>query len=135
MDTDLVMPTEVSAFGGKLAWPDDDRNAPDTHLAIMKFNDPDFVLHWETGRKSVDNGPDHGTEFIAADGRSLMVWRGGWTIRERDGRQIQPPDPMPTEDHWQNWLDCLKSREQPRSPSASAAYASTTSNTLCPTTP
>lgn len=112
---DLVMPGDVSAYGGKLAWPDDDRTTPDTHVAIMRFTNPDFVLHWETGRKPLDNGPDHGTEFIAADGKSLMVWRGGWTIKEADGKELPKEQAEPTNDHWVNWLDCLKSRTQPRS--------------------
>src|SRR5207248_11645645 len=49
-DTDMVMPYEVTTYGGKLAFPDDDRNAPDTVQSIMRFKNPDFVLHWETGR-------------------------------------------------------------------------------------
>jgi hypothetical protein len=86
--TDLVMPTEIAAYGGKLAWPDDDRTAPDTHVAIMRFPEQNFVLHWETGRKPLDGGPDNGTEFIAADGKSVMVWRGGWAVREADGKEL-----------------------------------------------
>jgi predicted dehydrogenase len=136
-DTDLVMPTEVSAYGGKLAWPDDDRTTPDTHVSIMKFENPGMVLHWETGRKGLDygntkqvpggdGGPaksvrevlDHGSEFIGADGSSVVVWRGGWVIRNADGSE-RPKPPQPEVpggfDHMQNWFDCMKSRQQPRS--------------------
>lgn len=119
-DTDLPMPTEVSAYGGKLAWPDDDRTAPDTHVAIMKFKDPDFILHWETGRDHV-NRPGHGTEFVAENGNMLTVWRGGWRVRDADGKELPKQEtPVPT-DHWRNWLDCLKTRQQPRSHLASMA--------------
>lgn len=117
-DTDLVMPVEVATAGGKLAWPDDDRTAPDTVLSVMQFRNPDFVMHWETGRKSVDNGPDHGTEFIAADGSSLMVWRGGWVVRDPDGHEL-PKQTLPGSSHMRNFLDSVKSREQPRSNLAS----------------
>ena len=48
--TDLVMPTAVSAMGGKLAFPDDDRTAPDTVIALMKFDNPNF-------RYAMGNGP------------------------------------------------------------------------------
>jgi predicted dehydrogenase len=121
--TDLVMPVEVAAYGGKMAWPDDDRTAPDTHVSIMKFRNPDFVLHWETGRKSLDGGPDHGTEFIAADGKSLMVWRGGWVVRGADGKELPREEAPGVNDHWQNWLDCLRTRQAPRSNLSSMAQS------------
>ena len=119
-DTDLVMPTQVSAFGGKLAFPDDDRTAPDTVLALLKFQDPNFILHWETGRNH-EGREGHGTEFIGADGRSVMVWRGGWIVRDAEGKELPKEESAPTNDHWQNWLDCLRTREQPRSNLASMA--------------
>jgi predicted dehydrogenase len=112
--TDMVMPVEVAAHGGKLAWPDDDRTAPDTHYAIMKFKDPDFVLHWQTGRDHPGR-PDHGSEFVSADGRTLQVWRGGWKIMDADGKELPKEETKPPTDHWQNWVDCVRSRQQPRS--------------------
>lgn len=119
-NTDMPMPTEVTTYGGKLAYPDDERNWPDTVQAIMKFKDPDFILHWETGRDVVGR-PDHGTEFVSADGKVLRVWRGGWKIIGPYDEEI-PKEPAPaTTDHWQNWLDCLRTREQPRSNLASMA--------------
>ncbi len=119
-DTDLVMPHEVTSYGGKWAYPNDDRNAPDTMQAIYRFKDPDFVLHWQTGRDHPSK-LDHGTEFVSADGRTLRVWRGGWEILAPNGELIPKEPAEPTTDHWQNWLDCLKSREQPRSNLASMA--------------
>ncbi|HEV2472808.1 MAG TPA: Gfo/Idh/MocA family oxidoreductase [Chthonomonadales bacterium] len=113
-DTDLVMPVEVSTFGGRLAYPTDDRQWPDTVHSIMRFKNPDFVMQWETGREQVGR-PDHGTEFVAADGKNLMVWRGGWIVRDADGKELPRYEAPPTSDHWQNWLDCMKTRQQPRS--------------------
>lgn len=126
-DTDLVMPEEVTSYGGHLAYPGDDRTTPDTQLAIMKF--PETVLHWETGRRGVDGGPDHGTEFIAADGSALMVWRGGWSIKGPDGKERDKPqvegayDGLPS--HVDDLLKCIETREQPRSNIASM-YQTTT---------
>lgn len=117
---DLVMPVEVSAYGGKLAWPDDARTAPDTHIAIMRFRNPDFVLHWETGR-DYPGRPDHGTEFVSEDGRTLTVWRGGWRIRSADGKELPREEVPGVSDHWQDWVDCIRSRQQPRSDLASMA--------------
>lgn len=113
-DTDIVMPVEVSAYGGKMAWPDDDRTWPDTHYALMRFETPNIVMTWQTGRDHPGK-PDHGTEFVGADGRSLMVWRGGWKVVDADGKELPKEEASVPTDHWQNWLDCLKSREQPRS--------------------
>lgn len=119
-DTDIVMPVEVSSYGGKLAYPDDERTAPDTVQSIMRFKNPDFVLHWETGR-DYPGKPDHGTEFVGADGRTLRVWRGGWVLLDPSGKELPKEQAEPTNDHWQNWIDCVKSREQPRSNLASMA--------------
>ena len=118
--TDLPMPVEVTSFGGKLAYPDDGRTAPDTIQTIMKFKDPEFILHWQTGR-DFPGRPDHGTEFVSADGKTVRVWRGGWEILDKDGTQLPKERTPHTNDHWQNWVDCLKSREQPRSNLASMA--------------
>ena len=114
-DTDLVMPTEVSAYGGKLAWPEDDRTTPDTHLAIMQF--PEFAFHWETGRRPLDAAHDNGTQFINADGAAVTVWRNDWSITGPDGKPAEKPKETTFQgpDHWQNFLDCMASREQPRS--------------------
>lgn len=90
-DTDLVMPQSVSAMGGKFSsGPDDDRTTPDNLIATFQF--PEFVLHWQTGRRGLeygyskqvpagDGGPqrppqdilDNGTAFITADGSSLVL--------------------------------------------------------------
>jgi len=119
-NTDLVMPTEVTTYGGKLAYPNDDRTAPDTVQSIMKFRDPDFVMHWETGR-DYPGKPDHGSEFVSAEGKTLRVWRGGMKILDPDGEELPKYEAEATNDHWQNWVDCVKSREQPRSNLASMA--------------
>ncbi len=119
-DTDLVMPTEITTYGGKLAYPGDDRTAPDTVQSIMKFKDPDFVMHWETGR-DYPGKPDHGSEFVSAEGKTLRVWRGGMKILDADGTDLGKAEAPETNDHWQNWLDCVKTREQPRSNLASMA--------------
>jgi|SRR5579872_367644 len=118
--TDLPMPVEVTSFGGKLAYPEDGRTAPDTVQTIMKFKDPDWILHWQTGR-DFPGRPDHGTEFVSAEGKTVRVWRGGWEILDKDGTQLPKERTPSTNDHWQNWLDCLKTREQPRSNLASMA--------------
>lgn len=111
---DLVMPTEVTTYGGQWAFPDDDRNAADSIESIMRFHDPDFVLTWSVLRDHPQKD-GHGTEFVSADGRTLRVWRGGWKILDDNGKELEKESAVPQEsDHWRNFLDCVKSREKPR---------------------
>ena len=118
--TDLVMPEEVVTYGGKWGYPDDGREAPDTVQSIMRFKDPDFVLHWQTGR-DYPGRPEQGVEFVGDTGKTVRAWRGGWEILDEKG-ELVPKERTPSpNDHWQNWVDCLKSREQPRSNLASMA--------------
>ncbi|MFI5385152.1 MAG: Gfo/Idh/MocA family protein, partial [Fimbriimonadales bacterium] len=112
-DQDLVMPVSVSAFGGNLAFPDDDRNAPDCMEAIYDFKNPDFTMHWSIGRDHPGK-EGHGTEFVSADGRTLRVWRGGWKILDADGKELPKEESAPPPDHWRNFVDCVKTRTQPR---------------------
>ncbi len=118
---DLVMPDEVTAYGGRHAILDDDRDAPDVTEALLKFGDPGFVLHWSVLRDHPGK-PGHGTEFVAADGRTLRVWRGGWSLLDPDGNELpkEQADPVAT-DHWREWIDCIKSRGTPRADLASVA--------------
>lgn len=110
---DLVMPTEITALGGLWAITDDDRTAPDTTEALLKFENPDFVLHWKVSREH-PGIPFHGIEFISADGKTLRLWRGGWVVLDPDGKELPKEHFPPTNDHWRNWLDCIKTREKPR---------------------
>lgn len=119
-DQDLVMPTDVAAFGGQWAIPDDDRTAPDTIEAILNFENPDFAMHWSVNRDHPGK-PGHGTEFVSADGKTLRVWRGGWVVLDADGKEIQKQEGPPPPDHWRDWIDCMKTRSKPRADLASVA--------------
>jgi predicted dehydrogenase len=119
-DQDLVMPVSVSAFGGQQAILDDDRTAPDVTEAIYEFKNPDFTLHWSIGRDHPGK-ETHGTEFVSADGRTLRVWRGGWIVLDANGKEIPKDASVPPPDHWRNFVDCVKTRTQPRAHLGSVA--------------
>ncbi len=119
-DTDLPMPTQVTCYGGKFGYPDDGREFPDTVQSIMRFRDPDWILHWQTGR-DFPGRPEQGVEFVSAEGKTVRAWRGGWEILDKDGTMLPKERTPHTNDHWENWVECLKSREQPRSNLASMA--------------
>lgn len=111
-DQNLVMPKQVNAYGGQWAFPGDDRDAADTIESLLQFDD--FVMTWSVLRDRPGK-PDHGTEFVSTDGRTLRVWRGGWTILDPSGKELPKEQAAPLEsDHWRNFLDCVKSREKPR---------------------
>jgi predicted dehydrogenase len=118
---DLVMPTSVSATGGQWAITNDDRDAPDTVEAVLRFDDPEFVMTWSVLRDHPGK-PGHGTEFVGADGRTVRVWRGGWTVLDPDGKELpkEESDPVPS-GHWREFVDCVKSRNRPRADLASVA--------------
>ena len=97
-DTNLTMPYAVSSMGGKLAYPNDDRTTPDTVLALMSFKNPNFVMTWRTDRNHA-GFPDHGTQFVSTDGRSLTVWRGGWKIQDSNGMELPKEESLPTNNH------------------------------------
>lgn len=129
----LVMPTRVSSFGGKyFTGPNDDRTTPDTQIAIYEF--PGWVMQWEVhvGGQGLDGGGDHGSLFIGTEGR-VLVDRRGWTIYDNSGKPVDKPvkelgglDTAPrVTDHNQNFLDCMKTREQPRSDIASMHQTTT----------
>ncbi len=119
-DQDLVMPTSVSAFGGRLAITDDDRTAPDTMEAIYDFKEPNFTMHWSIGRDHPEK-PSHGTEFVSADGRTLRVWRGGWKVLDPDGKELPKEGTAPPPNHWRDFVDCVKTRSKPRADIGSVA--------------
>lgn len=119
-DQDLQMPVSVSAYGGRLAILDDDRDAPDVTEAIYQFKNPDWVLHWSIGRDHPGK-EGHGTEFVSADGKTLRVWRGGWVVLDANGKEIPKESGNPPPNHWRDFLDCVKSRKQPRAHLVSVA--------------
>ncbi len=121
-------PKQVSSLGGKIvSGPKDDRDTPDTQIALYKFDDPDFVLQWEVhvGNPGLDGGGDHGTEFIGSDG-ILKVDRGGWSVTDKAGKPIEKTvSANRVNDHWANFLDCMRSREKPRSDIETMHYTTT----------
>lgn len=124
-DQNLVMPKTVSAQGGLWSITDDDRDAPDTIEALLRFDDPNFVMTWSVLRDHPGK-PGHGTEFVSADGKTLRVWRGGWVILDADGKELPKESAEPTPNHWRDFLDCVKSRNKPRADLASVAQTTIT---------
>ena len=119
-------PAQISSLGGKIiSGPQDDRDTPDTQIAVYKFNNPDYVLHWEVhvGAPGLDGGGDHGIEFIGSE-QILMVNRDGWSVSDKKNnpvtkvaseRRVDSYSKNGLDSHTANFLDCMRSRERPRS--------------------
>ena len=118
-------PLEVSSVGGKIvAGEDDDRAAPDTQMAVYKFDG--WVMNWElhVGGEGLDGSKNsHGTEFVGEKGK-LIVDRGGikWTTF---GDHPGPEAKNPKRDHIGEFLANMKTREKCVSDIESMYYTTT----------
>jgi predicted dehydrogenase len=120
-------PLTVHSEGG-IFFNDDDRNTPDTLQTIYRF--PKWQLHWEHrqwNERGLDGGKDHGSEFIGERG-TLIVDRSEvrWFPNDEDDAESGPgPTVRGRNNHWQNFVDCVKSRATPRAGVESLAKTTT----------
>jgi predicted dehydrogenase len=115
----VTSPLEVASYGGKLVCgEEDDRTTPDTQMVIYKF--PDFVMNWEVhvGEPGLDGGSSLAAEFIGQKGW-LIVDRNKYVV---GGTEERPITVHKVGNHAGNFLDCIKSRENPRSEIESMYY-------------
>ena len=118
-------PKSVMASGGKLAYPDDASETPDTLQAVYEYEH--FNMLWEHA-VGIDNGNYGRTEGIAFIGNhaTLVVNRQGWEIipeteREEDGTRLYEVEAMPRQDidrgadylygHAQNFVDAVRAND------------------------
>jgi predicted dehydrogenase len=121
-------PSSAVSFGGKFGYPDDAKETPDTQQVMWAY--PTFTMMWECAI-GIGRGPEareHGVSFVGENG-TLVVDRGGWEVyadtrkldtRFREYKAIGlPRQGNNNEDyhllHVQDFLDCMRSRERPRS--------------------
>jgi predicted dehydrogenase len=117
-------PISVHSEGGIYAT-DDDRDTPDTLQVIYRF--PKWQLLWEHrhgNNQGLDTqGKDAGVSFVGDKG-TLMVDRSAvrWFPLDTDEEVEGPGESRRGENtHWQNFADCIRSREVPRADIASLA--------------
>lgn len=78
-------PKNVMAMGGKMAYPDDASETPDTLTAVFEYDKFNLVWEHATG---IDLGPyglTHGTAFIGNNG-TLILNREGWYVMAEKGK-------------------------------------------------
>lgn len=109
-------PKSVMSSGGKYVL-EDNSETPDTQITVYDF--PSYTMVWEH-KVGVGLGLYHrpwGMAFIGTEG-TLVINDEGWEImREPRKDSLEPQkfkpgtDPRPA--HVRNFLDCVKSRQQP----------------------
>lgn len=90
---------------------------PDVFCAVFEY--PGFMATWTLNYcNSYDNDwsiqfqGDKGTMIL--DGRGIRVWTEPWPKNPEPVQQLDAP--VPLEAHVQNFLDCMKSRQEPNAP-------------------
>jgi len=132
-------PKSIMSSGGKFGFPDDAMETPDTQQAIYDFEDLSMIWEHAAG---IDGGPygrNHGVAFIGNNG-TLVVDRGSWEVlpetEQMDGKtqdSIKRVHPSGgggdhLQNHVNNFLDSIKSRERPAADIEIAANTAIISN-------
>ncbi len=110
-----ILPTHVSGHSG-IYWLKDAKEVPDTQVLTYDFGD--FMLKWELRSFSSVSPHDKDPEDIGFHGSdaTLIVGREGWRVYPKDGSK-GPGEDIPEErspgSHERNFMDCIKSRQQP----------------------
>jgi predicted dehydrogenase len=110
------MPRSVTSCGGKFVF-DDDSETPDSQVTVYEF--PTYQLVWEH-RAGLNNGLNNrswGVEWHGTEG-TIILDDNGYEIRpERKPANLdavkKPGSGDPRPAHVRNFLDCVKSRQQP----------------------
>ena len=112
-------PKSVMASGGKLAYPDDASETPDTLQAVFEYDG--FNMLWEhaTGIDGGNYGLGEGIAFIGNNG-TLVLNRGGWSLepetQTKNGIKVYKLEDIPNQgrngdylnDHTKNFVQAIK---------------------------
>lgn len=114
----LPYPVSAVAHGGKFVWKDR-REHTDTFTALIEY--PDGPLYdWSM---NLANDADwhygiYGVDGMIAPGGGQLSSRD-WEVSKKGGArdskvETRKIEPVPTNDHMENWLECIRSRQRPR---------------------
>ncbi|PWU17226.1 MAG: oxidoreductase [Verrucomicrobia bacterium] len=109
-------PRSAFSSGGKFVL-DDDSETPDSQVTVYEF--PNYMLVWEhkAGLNNGLQGRSWGVEWSGTEGTIIMNDSGWEIITEKKQANLESArkkgsgDPRPA--HVRNFLDCVKSRQQP----------------------
>ena len=111
-----LAPISVMATGGKLAYPDDASETPDTLQTLFEYDD--FNMLWEHAT-GIDSGPYGRTEGIAFIGNNgtVVVNRGGYEVITEKGKMEpiaafeKPKEVNYLNLHTKNFVDAIKAND------------------------
>ncbi|MEJ7739647.1 MAG: Gfo/Idh/MocA family oxidoreductase [Chitinophagaceae bacterium] len=119
----VTAPISVAAIGGKYGFPDSAAETPDTMQVVYDFGN--FSMLWDqalgTGREPYNrNAGQPGVAFIGNNG-TLVIDRDKWEVYPEADSDTFLMESIPAhvqklnglDFHTQNFLDCIKSRQQP----------------------
>lgn len=112
----ITEPKSAMSVGGKFVL-QDNRETPDTQDALIDYGD--FYLQasvYHTNARAIE-GSGYGIAFYGTNGTMLLTREGFHVFPEGDRMKpieygTSPQHPP----HVRNWLDCIKSRQQPVAP-------------------
>ena len=117
MGTGPDAPLSVSSTGGKYKF-EDNSETPDSQVTVYQF--PNYILVWEhkAGLNNGLNGRSWGVEWNGTEGTIILNDEGYQIIPEKKGSgnldpAKKPGSGNPHPAHVRNFLDCVKSRQQP----------------------
>lgn len=119
---DAVAPKSVMASGGKLAYPNDAAETPDTLQAVFEYDGYNMLWEHAVGIDGGNYGRTEGIAYIGNNG-TLVVNRGGWEVipeTEKQGDQVvEKVEKIPFRErqiraldaHTENFVEAMKAND------------------------
>ena len=124
-DGKVQVPTEVMSLGGKLGYPDDAMETPDTQQVLFKVGDFSMIWQHAVGLGRGHESREHGVAFHGNNG-VLVVDRNGWEVfpetdsvgKKRAYKMAGVPKATKSRTegldlHAKDFLECMRSRKTP----------------------
>ncbi len=111
-------PISIMASGGKLAYPADAQETPDTLQTVYEFEGFNCLWEHAMGISGGNYGRDHGIAYIGNNG-TLILDRSGWEVIPETENKVPKMQAVPMSSsgrdglglHTKNFIDVMRSRK------------------------